>query len=135
MPDPAAATRTAVDVAKAWAIAANSSSYRDPAAGSWTGRARPFVTGAEAAAEQQQNSGRGGSTWAQIQAGKCVTTMRELAAGIPSAAPTGPATHIVYVSAITALSCATGHLQLSPFAAQLTVTRAQGRWLVADVRH
>jgi len=44
IPDPAAATDTAVGVARAWAIAAHSSSFLDPTAGSWTARAMPFVT-------------------------------------------------------------------------------------------
>jgi len=135
IPDPSAATATAVGVARAWAIAAHSSSYLDPRPGSWTARTTPFVTGPEAAAERRQRIGGGGSIWAEIQSGKCVTSLRDLAAGIPSDAPTGPERHIVYLTAITALTCTTGQVQLSHFAAQLTVTRVHGRWLVADVRH
>lgn len=130
-----AATRSPLAVAKAWAIAANSSSYRDPVAGTWTERAKPFVTGAEAAAELEQHSGGGGSTWAQIQASKCVTSLRQLGATIPSDAPTGPERHVVYLTATVTLACATGQIQLSPLAAQLIVTRVHGRWLVADVHH
>lgn len=130
------ATKTPVAAARAWAIAANSSSYLDPSAGTWTERAKPFVAGAEATAEQRQHGGGGGSTWAQIHSAKCVTSLRELTAGIPSRdVPTGPALHIVYVAATIALTCATGQVQLSQFSAQLTVTRVQGHWLVTDVLH
>ena len=134
-PDGAVATSSAIEVAKEWAIAANSSSYLDPHAGSWTARAAALVTGTEAAAEQQQRSGTGGSTWTQIRAGGCVTGLRELAAGIPADGPTRPDRHLVEVTALTTLTCATGQVQLSRFAAQLTVIRVRGRWLVADVRH
>ena len=134
IPNPATATRTPVSAAHAWAIAANSTSYLDPEPGTWTERAKPFVAGAEAAAEQRQSSGGGGSTWAQIQSSKCVTSLRDLTAGIPSRdVPTGPALHIVYVAATIALTCATGQVQLSQFSAQLTVTRVRGRWLVTTV--
>lgn len=136
IPAPAQATQTPLATARAWAVAANSSSYLDPAPGAWTERARPFVTGAEAAAEQRQRSGGGGSTWTQIQAAKCVTSLRQLTTGIPSRdVPTGPDLHIVYVSAVIALTCATGQVQLSQFTAQLTVTRVHGRWFVTDVLH
>lgn len=135
IPDPATATATAVHVARAWAVAANSSTYLDPNAGSWTVRAAPLVTGAEAAAERRQRTGQGGSTWAQIQAGKCAVGLRDLAAGIPSDAATGPDRHVVYVTAITALTCNGGRVRLSHFVAQLTVIRLHGRWLVCDVRH
>ena len=117
------------------AIAANSGSYLDPTAGSWTARAAPFVTATEAAAERQEHAGRGGSTWTRIQAGKCVTGLRDLAAGIPRDAPTGPDRHIVYLTAITSLTCTTGQVLLSHFAVQLTVVRVRVRWLVAVVRH
>ena len=120
IPPAAEASATAVGTARAWAIAANSSSYLDPNPGSWTERTQPFVTSAEARAERAQHAGSGGSTWAQIQAGKCVTGLRDLAAFIPSDAPSGPDLHIVY---------------LSKFAAQLTVERVTGRWFVALVRH
>ncbi len=136
IPAPATATKTPLPAARAWAIAANSSSYLDPAPGTWTERAKPFVAGTEAAAEQRQHSGGGGSTWAQIQSAKCVTSLRQLTAGIPSRdVPTGPDLHIVYVAATIALTCATGQVQLSQFSAQLTVTRVQGHWLVTDVLH
>lgn len=136
IPAPAQATLTPLATARAWAVAANSSSYLDPAPGSWTERAAPFVTGAEAVAEQRQRSGGGGSTWTQIHTEKCVTSLRQLTTGIPSRdVPTGPDLHIVYVSAFTALTCATGQVQLSQFTAQLTVTRVHGRWLVTHVLH
>jgi len=136
IPAPAMATQTPLAAARAWAIAANSSSYLDSAPGTWTERAKPFVAGTEAAAEQRQRGGGGGSTWAQIQAAKCVTSLRELTAGIPSRdVPTGPDLHIVYVAATIALTCATGQVQLSQFTAQLTVTRVYGHWLVTDVLH
>lgn len=135
IPDPASATSTPLSAAKAWAIAANSSSYHDPSPGTWTERTQAFVTGAEAAAEQQQRTGGGGSRWPQIRAGKCVTSLRQLAATLPSDAPTGPDRHIVYLTALTTLSCASGQVQLSQFAAQLIVARVHGRWLVADVHH
>ena len=79
--------------------------------------------------------GGGGSIWAEIRSRNCVASLRDRAVGIPSDAPTGPDPHIVYVTAITVLTCATGHVQLSNSAAQLAVTRVRGRWLVADVRH
>ena len=135
IPPAAEASATAVGTARAWSIAANSSSYLDPNPGSWTERARPFVTGAEARAERVQDAGSGGSTWAQIQARKCVTGLRDLAVFIPSDAPSGPDLHIVYVSATVALTCASGAVYLSEFAAQLTVERVTGRWFVALVRH
>ncbi len=135
IPDPASATRTPFGVAKAWAIAANAGSYQDPSPGTWTERTQPFVTGAQAAAEQQQRTGGGGSTWPQIRAGKCVTSLRQLATTLPSDAPTGPDRHVVYLTALTTLSCASGQVQLSQFAAQLIVARIHGRWLVDDVHH
>ena len=61
--------------------------------------------------------------------------LHDLAAFVPSDAPSGPDRHIVYVSAQVALNCATGTVELSDFAAQLTVQRVTGRWLVAFVRH
>jgi len=129
------ATRTPIEAARAWAIAANSSSYRDRSPGEWTARAGPFVTGSEARAEVAQAAGGGGSTWAQIQADRCATRLRDLTAFIPSDAPSGPDVHIVYVAASVAISCATGSEALSEFAAQLTVQRVAGRWLVALVHH
>ena len=113
-------------------IAANSTSYRDPAAGTWTRRARPFVTGTEAAEERRESTGAGGSTWALVQHAKCATGLRELAVGSPSRdVPTGPDLRIVNASAVIAITCATGQVQLTQFA----VTRVHGRWLVADVQH
>ena len=136
IPSASTATKTPVAAARSWAIAANSSSYLDPSAGTWTERAKPFVAGTEETTELRQHAGGGGSTWAQIQSAKCVTTLRQLTAGIPSRdAPTGPSLHIVYVAATIALTCATGQVQLSQFSAQITVTRVQGRWLVTDVLH
>ncbi len=135
IPPAAGASANAVGTARAWSIAANSSSYLDPNPGSWTVRAQPFVTSAEARAERAQHAGSGGSIWAQIQAGKCVTGLRDLAAFIPSDAPSGPDLHIVYISATVALTCASGAVHLSKFAAQLTVERVTGRWFVALVRH
>lgn len=136
IPAPATATKTPLTAARAWAIAANSSSYLDPTPGTWTERAKPFVAGTEAAAEQRQRSGGGGSTWAEIQAAKCVTSLPELTAGIPSRdVPTGPDLHIVYVAATIALTCATGQVQLTRSTAQLTVIRVRGHWLVTDVLH
>ena len=129
------ATRTTIGAARAWAIAANSSSYRDSSPGQWTVRARPFVTGREVRAEAAQRTGGGGSTWAQIQNGRCATRSRDLVAFIPSDAPSGPAVRIVYVSARVEVTCATGTDYLSAFAAQLTMQRVAGRWLVALVRH
>jgi hypothetical protein len=129
------ATRTPVAVAMAWAIAANSSSYHDPSPGTWTVRAEPFVTGTEARAEAAQRRGRGGSTWAQIQADKCVTSLRGLNAAVPSDAPSSPAARVVYVSATTTLRCATGTVELSPFAAELIVRKTGGHWLVTRVTH
>ena len=135
VPSAVTATRTPTDTARAWALAANSTSYRDAAAGSWTGRTAPFVAGAEAAQERRQRGGAGGSTWALIQTAKCVTGLRQLAIGTPSRdAPTGPDLRIVNVSAVIDVTCATGQVQLTPFAVQLTVTRVRGRWLVADVQ-
>ncbi|MCW2686180.1 MAG: hypothetical protein JWR37_1070 [Mycobacterium sp.] len=133
IPDATTATGSPVAVAKAWAIASNSSSYHDPEPGTWTERAQAFVTGAEATAEAQQHHGGGGSTWVQIRARKCVTGLRQLAITIPSDAPTGPDRHVVYLTAISTLSCATGQVQLSQLAAQLIVARISGCWLVADV--
>jgi hypothetical protein len=95
MPDPDAATSSATDVAEACAIAANSSSYRDSLAGSWTARARPFVTGTEAADEIHQSGGGGGSWWIQIRAALCVSSLHQLSAVTPDDAPTGPARHVV----------------------------------------
>lgn len=135
VPSPAEATRTAIGTAKAWATAANSSSYRDSSPGQWTIRARPFVTGSEAQAEAIQRSGGGGNTWAQIQHQRCATRLGGLVAIIPSDAPSGPSVHIVYVSARIVLACADGTDYLSDFAAQLTVQRVAGHWLVALVRH
>lgn len=129
------ATRSPVEVATAWAIAAHSSSYRDPSPGTWTVRAEPFVLGAEASAEAAQRHGGGGSTWAQIQADKCVTSLRGLTAAVPSDAPSSPTARVVYVSATAALRCATGTVQLTPFAAQLIVRNVAGHWLVAQVTH
>lgn len=134
-PRPSPATRTPLDLARAWTIAANSSSYRHRSPGEWTTRARPLVTGSEAAAEAAQRRGGGGSTWTQIQAGRCVTQLRDLVAFIPSDAPSGPDAHVVYVAAHVALSCATGTVYLSDFAAQLTVQRVANRWLVTSIRH
>jgi hypothetical protein len=128
-------TRTAIGTARAWAIAANSSSYHDPSPGQWTVRARPFVTGREARAEAAQRTAGGGNTWAQIQDGRCATRVRDLVTFTPRDAPSGPATHIVYVSARLTLDCATGTDYQSTFAAQLTVRRVADRWLVALVRH
>ncbi len=135
IPAPGSATRTPVNAARAWVIAANSSSYLDPSPGTWTLRARPFVTGSEAVAERRQRIGGGGSTWTQIQTGKCVTTVEQLAATVPSDTPTGPERRIVDLTALTTLRCATGQVQLSQFAAQLLLARRHGRWLVADVHH
>lgn len=135
IPDAISATRTPLSAARAWAIAANSSSYLDPSPGAWTARAQALVTGAEAAAEQRQRTGGGGSTWTQIQTAKCVTTVQQLAATVPSDAPSGPDRRVVYLTAVTTLRCATGQVQLSQFAAQLLLARIHGRWLVADVHH
>jgi hypothetical protein len=135
IPDPANVTGTPIGTARAWAMAVNSSSYLDPSPGTWTVRARPFVTGTEAAAERRQSSGGGGSTWTMIQTGKCVTSLRQFAATIPSDAPTGPKRRVVYLTALTTLRCATGQLQLSQFTAQLLLARIDGRWLVTDVHH
>jgi hypothetical protein len=136
MPDPASATATETGTAAAWTIAANSTSYRDVDAGSWTSRTQPFVTGAQAAVEQRQRTAAGGSTWALIRAGSCVTRLRDLSVGVPSRdVPSGPDRRIVYVTATIALTCGTGQVRLTPFAAQLTVTRVAGRWLVTDVLH
>ncbi|WAX58543.1 hypothetical protein M6B22_07200 [Jatrophihabitans cynanchi] len=135
VPDATPATRDPLTTARAWAIAANSSRYLDPEPGSWTLRSAPFVTGQEQAAEQTQRHGGGGATWAQIQADQCVTGLRHLTASIPTTLPSGPARRIVYVAGLTALTCATGQVQLSQFAAQVTVTRVHGRWLVAAVEH
>lgn len=136
IPAAALATQTPLGTARAWATAANSSSYLDPAPGTWTERAKPFVAGAEAVAEQRQRTGGGGSTWTEIQAAKCVTGLRQLTTGIPSRdVPSGPDLHIVYVAATVALTCATGQVQLSQFTAQLTVTRVHGHWLITDVLH
>ena len=134
IPAPSRATRTAIGSARAWAIAANSSTYRDSSPGQWTVRARPFVTGREARAEDGQRTG-GGSTWVQIQNGRCATHLHQLVAFIPADAPSGPAVRIVYVSARVELTCVTGTDYLSSFAAQLTVRRVTGRWLVGLVRH
>jgi hypothetical protein len=134
-PVPSLATRTAIGAARAWAIAANSSSYRDASPGQWTVRARPLVTGREARAEAAQRSGGGGATWVQIQTRRCATRVRDQVAFISSDVPSGPAVHVVYVWARVVLSCATGHDYLSSFAAQLRVARVAGRWLVALVRH
>jgi hypothetical protein len=135
IPDAAAATRDPITAARAWAVAANSSSYLDPEPGSWTLRSAPFVTGPEQTAEQAQRRGGGGATWAQIQSARCVSGLRQLTASAPSTLPSGPARRIVYVAGLTALTCATGQVQLSQFAAQLTLTRVRGRWLVAAVEH
>jgi hypothetical protein len=135
VPAPSRATSTPLGVARAWAIAANSSSYRDSSPGQWTVRARPFVTGIEARAEAALGAGGGGNTWAQIQNGRCGTRLGDLVAFIPGDAPTGAAVHIVYVSARLAVTCATGTDYLSNFAAQLRVQRLAGRWLVTLVRH
>jgi hypothetical protein len=135
VPAPSRATTTAIGTARAWAIAANSSSYRDSSPGQWTVRARPFVTGREARAEAAQRTGGGGVTWAQIQNERCATRVRDLAAYTPRDAPSGPATHLVYVSARVALNCATGTDYLSTFVAQLIVQRVARRWRVALVRH
>jgi hypothetical protein len=64
MPPAAQATATAVDAARAWATAANSSSYLDPNPGAWTVRARPLTTPAETRAEAAQRTGGGGITYA-----------------------------------------------------------------------
>jgi hypothetical protein len=61
-------------------------------------RARPLTTAVETRAEAAQRTGGGGSTWAQIQADNCVTRLRDLAAFVPSDAPSGPERHIVYVA-------------------------------------
>jgi hypothetical protein len=135
VPVPSLATRTAIGTARAWAIAVNSSSYRDASPGQWTVRARPLVTGREARAEAAQRFGGGGATWVQIQTGRCATRVRDLVAFIPSDVPSGPAVRVVYVSARVVLACATGADYLSSFAAQLRVARVAGRWLVALVRH
>jgi hypothetical protein len=89
MPPPAQATATAVDAARAWAVAANSSSYLDPNPGTWTVRARPLTTAAETRAEAAQRTGGGAITWMHIQAGMCVTRLRNLAAFVPSDGPVG----------------------------------------------
>jgi hypothetical protein len=135
VPGAARATRDPLTTARVWAIAANSSSYLDPEPGSWTLRSAPLVTGQERVAEQAQRHGGGGATWAQIQAARCVTGLRHLTATMPATVPRGPDRHIVYVAGLTALTCATGQVQLSQFAAQLTVTRVRGHWLVAAVQH
>lgn len=135
IPNPTSATRTPPDAARAWAIAANSSSYLDPSPGTWTQRTAPFVTGAEAAAELQQRGGGGGSTWARIQSDKCVTSLQQLAVTVPSDAPNGPTRRVVYLTALTTLRCATGQVQVSQFAAQLLLARLADRWLVAEVHH
>lgn len=107
----------------------------DRSPGEWTVRVHPLVTGSEARAEAAQRAARGGSTWAQIQSGRCVTGLRDLTALMPSDAPSGPDTHVVYVAARVALSCRTGTVYLSDFATQLTVQRVANRWLVVPVRH
>ena len=135
IPNPTSATRTPPDAARAWAIAANSSSYLDPSPGTWTQRTAPFVTGAEASAELQQRGGGGGSTWARIQSGKCVTSLQQLAVTVPSDAPSGPTRRVVYLTALTTLRCATGQVQVSQFAAQLLLARVADRWLIAEVHH
>lgn len=132
IPSPVTATASAISVARAWAIAANSSSYRDRAPGAWVTRARPFVAGAEAGAEARERTGGGGSTWAQIRSRKCVTAPAGLTAAIPSDAPTGPTAHIVFVSATVALHCADNTVRLTPYAVQLIVHRISGRWLVTE---
>lgn len=126
---------TATAAAGGWAIAANSSSYRDPTPGAWTARAQPYVIGAEAAAERTQRSGSGGSTWTQIVRGRCAMSLRDLTVAINHDAPASPIVKAVHVSATTTLSCATGTVQLSPFAAQLVLTRTGARWHVARVSH
>jgi hypothetical protein len=135
IPNPTSATRAPVDAARAWAIAANSSSYLDPSPGTWTQRTAPFVTGAEAAAELQERGGGGGSTWARIQSGKCVTSLQQLAVTVPGDAPSGPTRRLVYLTAFTTLRCATGQVQVSQFAAQLLLARVADRWLIAEVHH
>ncbi len=135
VPAPSRATLTPIGSAREWAIAANSSSYHDSSPGQWTMRARPFVTRREARAEAAQRTGGGGVTWAQIQNERCATGVHDLVVFIPTDAPSGPAVHMVYVSARIELTCATGTDYLSTFAAQLTVQRVASRWLVALVRH
>ena len=135
VPAPSRATRTAIGSARAWAIAATSSSYHDSSPGQWTMRARPFVTGREARAERAQRAGGGGATWAQIQNGRCATVVHDLVGFIPADAPSGPTVHTVYVSARIELTCATGTDYLSTFAGQLSVQRVASRWLVALVRY
>ena len=132
IPSTATAIASAVSVAKAWAITANSSSYRDRTPGEWVTRARPFTAGAEARAETHERTGGGGSTWARIQNRKCVTSLIGLTAATPSDAPSGPTTHVVYVSATVARHCADNTVQLTPYAVQLIVHRIAGRWLVTD---
>jgi hypothetical protein len=134
--DPArAAARDPISTARAWAVAAHSSSYRDPTAGTWTLRAAPFVTDSERAAERVQRAGGGGATWTLITTSRCIMSLRQLSAGMPSDAPTGPPVRIVFLIGLTALTCATGQVQLAPFTAQLTLTRRHGRWFVAAVTH
>jgi hypothetical protein len=134
--DPArAVTRDPVSTARAWAVAAHSSSYRDPTPGTWTRRTAPFVTGREQATERVQRVGDGGATWTLITTSRCIISLRQLSAGMPSDAPTGPAVRIVYLTGLTALTCTTGQVQLAPFTAQLTITRRHGRWFVAAVTH
>jgi len=125
----------ALAAARAWASAANSTSYRDQVPGSWTVRTRPYVTGAEARAEAGLRTAGGGSTWSRIRTDRCVTRLRDLAASVPSDTPSGPRLRIVYVSATVVLSCADGTVDLSDFTAQLTVQRQAGRWRVAAVQH
>ena len=134
-PDVRAATRTPLAVARAWAIAAYSGSWHDPAPGTWTARTGGLVTGAEAAAERVAASGGGGVTWTQITTGRCVTTLRQLAAVLPSDAPAGTAVRVVYLSATQALTCDDGTVHLVLVAAQLIIDRVDGRWLVARVTH
>jgi hypothetical protein len=134
VPPPAQAIATAVHAARPWAIAATSSSYFDRSQGAWTVRARPLTSAAETRDEAVQRTGGGRITWTRIQAGQCMTRLHNLAAFVPSDAPSGPDPHIVYISA-RAAACTTGSIELSDVAAQLTVHQVSGRPLNALVRH
>jgi hypothetical protein len=130
-----AAYRDPLAVARAWVIAAHSSSYVDATPGAWARRTRSLVTGTEAAVERLVRLGGGGSTWQEIVERRCVMTLRELTATELRDVPPGRRARIVDVAATQVLTCGDGTVQLTPVGAELVVRLVAGRWLVAQVTH
>lgn len=124
-----------IAVARAWAAAANSTSYRDRRPGAWTARAAPFVAGIGATKERTAADGGGGQLWQHIHDDRCAVTVAGLAATVPSDAPHMAASRVVYLAGTTVVTCADHTVQRSAFTAELVVERASSSWHVVQVEY